>query len=231
VICEAELLSESLNNGEKAAAISIHKSHVLYQLGRVDEGVQEGKKAVALATRTGQQRLVIGANALLGMAYFFRGDLQQTIETTLPDVDELRSRYRHALFETTATSSVNWLGDLAGMHAVAGQFDAAIGYAEEACAISEETQKPFDKAMASGWFGYVLAAAGRPDEAIEQLEPALALATSHQLAFLLPWFGAHLGLPTLWRATLSAAARCSCTPDRVRTPLGSRSSEFGALSI
>jgi class 3 adenylate cyclase len=119
--------------GIRSADASDTRLDKLEALAGIDAGIQEGKKAVAVATRTGQQRLVIGANAILGMAYFFRGDLHQAINTTLPDIADLRGRYRHALFETTATSSVNWLGNLAGMHAMIGQFDAAVEYAEEAC--------------------------------------------------------------------------------------------------
>jgi len=193
VLSQAEQAAEQLGDKESAVVASIHRAHVLNHRGRGEPAIEAGTRALELAHTLGDERLSISASAVLGMVHFFRGDLRLAVATAAPYVDDLRTTYRHSRFATTATSSVNWLANLAGMYAMLGEFDTAIEFVEEATTIAAETERPFDAVMAAHWKGMVLVTAGREDDAIAPLEMTVSLCDKHRLVFMMPWGGKHLG--------------------------------------
>lgn len=194
VLSEAEEIAHAIADFESAAVAGIHKAHVMYQCSQVEPAIEEGRRALKTAESLGEPRLTISASAILGMAYFFRGDLRMAVATAGPCANALCGEYRHARLETTATSSVNWLCNLSAMHALLGEFEPALEYSQIAMTIAEETHKPFDQAMSGHWRGTILVIAGREDEAIPPLERAMALVEEHRMPFLTPWAGKSLGV-------------------------------------
>ena len=192
-LSEAEALAQSIDDRRTAAVIGVDKTHVLYQRGYLEEAMETGRGAVELARELDDVRLQIGASANLGMAHFFHGDFHLAAEIAGEHAERLKREFRHERLGTTGTSSSHWLGNLAGMHALLGEFDIAMGYGEEACGIADETEKPFDVAMSGTWLGFVLTTAGRLREATDRLELSLKAAEENDLAFLAPWAANHLG--------------------------------------
>ncbi|MCH7794344.1 MAG: AAA family ATPase, partial [Proteobacteria bacterium] len=193
VLSEAESAAQRLGDKYTTAHISVEKTHVLYQTGNVSDGVELGRKAVEMARDIDHRRLIVGAAANLGMALFFRGDLREAVRVAIEHVDDLQNEFRHDQLGTTGTSSVNWLANLAAMHAMLGKLDTAKRFGEEAARIAEETDKPFDIAMAGHWNGFVSISMDDLPNAFQCLERAFQLVEDHGLNFLYPFGGMHLG--------------------------------------
>jgi len=190
---EARELAESIGDEYTATVARIDTTHLLYQSGQIETALKEGRQAVRMAGELEDRRLIVGATANLAMGYFMHGSFRKAVETTAKYAGDLRETYRHDRLGTTATSSVNWLSNLAGMHAALGEFDTAIAFSTEARAIADETGKPFDQAMANQWYSFVLTNAGRYQEAIQPGKQALDVANSSGFEFLQTWAGCMYG--------------------------------------
>jgi tetratricopeptide (TPR) repeat protein len=194
VLSQAEQEARGIGDQKSATLAQIQKAHVLYMCSQPEPAIEEASTALQAALVLGEPRLATSASAILGQAYFFRGDLKLAVSTVAPYADELRTTYRHSRLESTATSSVNWFANRAGAHAMLGEFSTAMEFVEEAVTIAAETEKPFDTVMAAEWQGMVFVTAGRESEAIAPLERAMSLCEKHHLLFLMPWGGRHLGV-------------------------------------
>ncbi len=201
VLSEAEVAAQSLGDDYTTAHVSIEKTHVLYQTGHAAEGVETGHKAVAMARAVDHQRLIVGAEANLAMALFFSGELREALAVASEHAEALTTTFRHDQLGTTSTSSVNWLGNLAGMQAMLGELEAARNYVDEAVTIATETNKPFDLAMAGQWQGFVQLCADKVPAALQTLERTFLIVEEHGFDFLYPWAGIHLGMARSLRPT------------------------------
>jgi len=222
VLSEAVELAETAGDGTSGVVASIHRAHVLYHHGRIEEGIAQGERALAAARALGEPLRIVSANAVLAMAHFFRGDLRTAAERAGTDAETLRGPLRYARLETTATSSVNWLSNLAAMHALLGEFALADEFSAESLAIAEETDKPFDRGMATQWHGHVLVAEGRGEAARTLLEPASRLCEEHRMLFLLPWTLRPLGESLVLTGEPARAREVHAEAIRVAQRLGLR---------
>jgi tetratricopeptide (TPR) repeat protein len=193
VLSEAREVASSLGEHELALMAAMNRVHALYICGQINTAVEEGESALVEAESLGEPRFLLSANILLGIARHFRGELDSALDIMLPHVPELCDAYRHDRLETTGTSSVNWLSNLGAVHALLGDFESALDVIETADEIASETDKPFDRAMASWWYGQVLQLGGRSAEAVERLEATIALTEEHRMLYLGQWARKALG--------------------------------------
>ncbi len=193
---EAEALARSTADTDNLSTVLADKIHVLYQRGNIEMAISTGQSAIATLTAA-DERIMAQINSNLAQAYFFRGDLARALASVEPFVDKLNTDWRHDRIGSTATSSVLWLSNRAGMLAECGRFPSAVSLAQQVLDIASETQRPFDMALAEGWYGFILSRQGKTSDAINHLRLAYSITTQHQLKFMQIWNGYWLGLALL----------------------------------
>ena len=217
---EVQTLANAIGDEYTATVARIDTTHLLYQSGDVEAALEEGRRAVRMASEHEDRRLIVGATANLAMGHFFHGRFRDAVETTAHYADDLKGIYRHDRLGTTATSSVNWLSNLAAMHAALGEFDTALAFTAEAREIADETGKPFDQVMVNQWHGFVLANAGRYQEAMEPGKQALDVANEGGFEFLQAWAGCMFGNACARAGQAEAALENLKNADRLSGRLG-----------
>ena len=192
-LSEANRLADEIGQGAVATIANINKTHVLHHLGRVETGIAVGEETVDLATRYGDRGMLIAASAVLAMGYFFHGEIERAAGLASEHAEELATTFRYENLATTATSSVNWLGNLSGMLSCLGRYADGDRWSNEALCIASETGKPFDDFHAKQWRSNFLIESARAEEAIALLEPLCAVVEEHDLGFGRSWAYGWLG--------------------------------------
>lgn len=193
VLSEANQLALSNRDERTATIANINRVHVLNHLGLVEEGLKISEETVQLAREHDEQSMLVAATSVLAMGQFFHGEPQKAVETALEHADDLRASYRHVNLATTATSSVNWLGNLSGMYCYLGDFDNADRWSSESLKIAEESDNPFDEFHAKQWRSNYLIGSAQPEAAVALLEPLCRTVEEYDLGFGRPWAYGWLG--------------------------------------
>lgn len=196
---DAERLAETIDDEKRRAAINVSRTHVLNVLGNANDAAHTGRRAAAIAMKTGDGPLLVSANYFLAQAYEFLGDYRSAIPVLRSSLRALTGTRRHARMGTTGTTSVLYLSLLAYCSAFLGQFGRGAAYSTRACAIASEVGRPFDVGVARfaegvlntyrGDFWGALASLERGFAACEQggidiLRPVLASRLAYVYALL-----------------------------------------------
>jgi tetratricopeptide (TPR) repeat protein len=93
----------------------------------------------------------------------------------------------------TGTNAVLHLSQLSHSQAYLGAFPKAEAHAREACAVAQETGRPYDAGIAHFGNGIVKLCRGKIDEAIASLETGYQACAAQGITALLPMIGSRLG--------------------------------------
>jgi tetratricopeptide (TPR) repeat protein len=140
-----------------------------------------------------QRPRILNANFALAQAFWYQGEFQRAeelITTCLPDI---RGERRLKQTGTTGTASLLSLVCLAKTQAIMGQSEKAFATIREANAVAESTGKPFDLSYGKVGYGFCLLMRNDPWSAVRELEDALNLARSADIALLVPSSERYLG--------------------------------------
>lgn len=194
VLEEAARMATRLGDERREATVAIGRSHRLYS-GGVNEGACEaGRRAMALAHRSGDREL----------------DGQATYYASLPlmALGQYRTAAGHVrglvdFFENgiAGDGPVRWdaghalaCSFLARCLAEVGEFREALAYGERGLARAEKRGNPFQVATTCFGLGYAYLFRGDFSNAIGNLRRALALIEAHDIGVFLPATSACLGL-------------------------------------
>ena len=162
--------------------------------GDVDNAIDYGQRALALAARLGDVGIQARAHLSLSYAYYDVGDYARAIEHLVWNVmtlqgDLLAERFGHPC--SVAAFSRAWLSLC---HAERGAFTEGIAVAEGALRIAETINDPIAQIMACYGFSVVLLRQGHLQQAIPVLEPAMELCQDRHIPLFLPRLATAKGL-------------------------------------
>ncbi|MDB5583222.1 MAG: hypothetical protein JWR80_8398 [Bradyrhizobium sp.] len=182
-----------IDDGLRLGAVCIAKTHVLNILGNIGEAISNGVRARDLAKANRAPGQAIMANYFLAQAHEFHGDYAAAVELLTADLADLRQAHRHTRLGMTGTNSILHLSLLSHSQAYRGAFVEAEAHAREACAIAEETGRPYDIGVAHFGDGIVKICRGRIEEAIASLEFGRQSCEKAGINALLPMISGRLG--------------------------------------
>jgi DNA-binding NtrC family response regulator/tetratricopeptide (TPR) repeat protein len=169
---EAADLAERLGERQRLGRALSQRCGMLRVMGRNDDAIAPGRRALEIAAETGDTALATTTNFWLGTAHASRGEFHEAVtcyraamspfdgEVTADNVASLQ-------MDGNARAWLSWvLIDL-------GQFTEALTLARRGLEIARMRESKFGEAGSACMLGKVYIGLGATDEAIEVLEPAL----------------------------------------------------------
>jgi class 3 adenylate cyclase/tetratricopeptide (TPR) repeat protein len=191
ILRAAEAIAESLDDAYRLGWIACYRSVHCFVLGEYDHAITAGQQAQALATACDELPLQISAQLRLGQAHHALGNYRQAIEvlkrTALADVTVVAPA---GLAGLPAVHARTWL---AWCQAEVGAFAEGLAYGEVAVKIAEAVDRPYTLVAAYCGIGCVYLRKGELHQALPQLEHALSLCQSADIALAFPTVAALLG--------------------------------------
>jgi class 3 adenylate cyclase/tetratricopeptide (TPR) repeat protein len=190
---EARNLASATGDGIRLAEIDLHRCLGLTKMGLLDQAAEAGQRGYAAARDAGESGFLVNASFALAQAYWYQGQFRQSEKLLADCLKDVQGQLRIANTGTTGTVSVLHLVCVAKTHAITGEFAKALAASGEAKRIAEETRKPFDLSYAGVGAGFCLLLHEEPLAAVEELEEALRLARTGDIALLIPSAMRYLG--------------------------------------
>ena len=170
---EAESLAQAVGDRSRLARVWAHMVSSLWWMGQLENAVDYGQRALAIATDLEDRSLEILARARLGLAYLYLGQHRLVIDVVRPCIEALSGDLARERFEMAALPAVMGRGYLAISLASLGDFVAASTISEEALAIAKAADHPYSVALAHFHEGRWRALRGNFSAAIPALEMSL----------------------------------------------------------
>ena len=175
VLKETEALAETIGDERRLARVISFLSTNHWELGRSDEAIEHGTRALAIAERVGDLDLQVVGNYGLGGATRALGDYQRAAALLRRNHALLQGPLAQETFGLAGLASVLSLGHLAWTLAELGEFTEGIAVAEQAVVQAHAANHPFSMAHAHLGLGGALLRRGRMGEAMSVLERGIAL--------------------------------------------------------
>jgi tetratricopeptide (TPR) repeat protein len=192
-LAEAAALAEARGERRRLGHVRASQCLVLRIMGAMDEALEAGRHALALATDAGDADLAATANFFLGTAHQNRGEFRQAAayyRVSFGPLEGEVTRERGRALHRFASGARAWLGwALQNL----GQFDEALAVGREAVQIAEaRDDRPYE-VTAKGFLGITHLGRGDLGQGVRLLEQALALCRAHGLGDWLSPVTMHLG--------------------------------------
>lgn len=192
-LAEAERLAEQLNDEPRLGAIKVSQTFAFNYTGDLDKAAEAGTSGLEISERIGDPELALAGSYHLAQAYMWSGQFKRVRDLLAPGIESVVSRFREHRIGTAGTISVLWLGMLGAAEAYLGSFDEAQTRIDQALAIANDLERPYDEAMARWYMGFCLSHRGAHTEAVGSLEDAYQWCNDAQIDFLVPVVATSLG--------------------------------------
>jgi tetratricopeptide (TPR) repeat protein len=160
--------------------------------GDYDLALKCGQEALAIARTLGDRSIEVVATKYLGDTHNFRGEYREAVKLLERNIG-LDGKLRAERFGTFVIQSAMSEYVLSGALAVLGRFDEAVGHAEAAVRIAEETDHPYTLFWGLFHLGLVHLRRGDFPRAAPILERCLQLGRTWQFVDRTPEAAAALG--------------------------------------
>jgi len=190
---EARTLARASNDAARLAEIDLHKCLGLTKMGLLDQAIEAGQQGYKAAQNLREPGLFVNASFALAQAYWYQGDFRKSQELLSDCLGDVRDKIGTASTGTTGTVSVLHLVCSSKTYAITGDFSKAFAAIDEARRLAEETRKPFDLSYVGVGKGFCLLQYDEPVAAVAELEEALHLARTGDIALLIPSSARYLG--------------------------------------
>ncbi len=176
---EMEAIAEALGDRNRLGQVLSTAAYTVGALGDHLRAIDIAKRGRVLAEETGDLHAQVGADAMMGRAYYALGDYARTIETAgrafaaLPDTLAYDRFGRRSTFQ--AVGARVWV---AMSLAEQGHFAEANARVEEAIAIADRAEAPHERVWSRFGAGRVAFVQGELDRAAAFLEAVLPQARS-----------------------------------------------------
>jgi class 3 adenylate cyclase/tetratricopeptide (TPR) repeat protein len=144
------------------AQVCAARSVVLYRVGRYDEGVEWGRRALGFARRSRNRQQIAYSHNMLAHSYVERGDLQKAVRHLRQAV-----RLYHDMGDFPGQASAN--NNLGICYHLQGTLDAALYHYQVALQTDRRVGDEVDATIVRNNIGEVLFLLGRVSEAMEHL--------------------------------------------------------------
>jgi DNA-binding NtrC family response regulator/tetratricopeptide (TPR) repeat protein len=200
-------LAEALRAGDDAARGKLH--YVLSQRGALSgharEGLEHGRRALALLERAGEAWWVGPAHWAIGLNQGLLGDFPGALASQAS-----ATARGTGVGDPQVASSAAWASGI--VHVQRGDAEAGVRACEQALALSPD---PLNTAFALGWLGYACLEQEQLGDAISRLEQAVRLLEQFEFPQPQGWFSAFL-----------AEAHCRAQHLETALELASRAAEL-----
>lgn len=195
---EAERRADAINDiGRKVAAMTVMAAAQNFY-GTPIEAVTVGETVVRLAEEAGNPGWLNAAQYGLGQAYFLAGRYREADQFFARACAQLTGPDASAPFGTTTKSALLLCSMMHSIdHTVMGELDDAERLQQQADAIAEETNRPYDRVAAAYSGGWLRLGRGEPAAAAAILEDGYVLAQKHGIRLFVPSLACHLGIAYL----------------------------------
>jgi tetratricopeptide (TPR) repeat protein len=195
---EAERRADGIGDiGRKVAAMTVRAGAQNFY-GAPVEAIAISEEVVRLAKEWGNPGWLNLAQYGLGQAYFLGGRFHNAEQVLARACAQLAGPAASA----PIGSAPKYLLVLCCMmksftHTVMGEFDVASQLHQQAAAIAEETNRPYDRVAAAYSGGWVMLGKSEPSAAAAILEQGYVLAQKHGIRLFVPVVACHLGIAYL----------------------------------
>ena len=183
----AEALAERLKDDRRRGRVCATMTTVLSTVDELDEALDTGRRGVEIAERVGDPVLGVITRSCLEEAHYYRGEHEQVVEISIPNIATLPAEWAHEFFGLAVPPSVFGRAWLIMSLAELGRFAEAARYETEVLRIAEPTQH----AHTIGW---ACLAASMPhlfkgdwEKARSLIEHWIYIPRTLDVAVLLPW--------------------------------------------
>jgi tetratricopeptide (TPR) repeat protein len=140
---EAGTLAGRLRDDARQGRVHALLTNIHAMRGELDEALEEGTRALALAGRLGDATLRVVATTYLEVTCFYRGEYERVVTLATDNLCALPSERAHEYFGMPAPPAVYDRGNLVIALAELGRFDAAGLHEAEAIRLAELTQHAY----------------------------------------------------------------------------------------
>jgi class 3 adenylate cyclase len=193
---EAEALAASIGDPRRLAAVHSQISTALWMAGHHERARASAERALAIADEQDHFSLRLSAQFGLAIARHALGDLAGAGELLLGLIRLLQGELELKRFGWAAYPSVLCRTFLGSSLTFAGEFDKALPYLEQGCALADQTGHPYSRALIRMQLGHYHLTRGDAAQAATVLAEASEIARDGEVltmfAPLAAWRGAAL---------------------------------------
>jgi class 3 adenylate cyclase/tetratricopeptide (TPR) repeat protein len=190
---EAETLAQALDDRQRLGRVFIYMVESFRQLNNLDQAVESGQRALALATTLGDVDLQVMANFCVGSLSYDLGDYRRAVDCLGWNVVSLEGDRLRERFGMTGLPSVLSRSYLSRSLAELGAFAEAITRAEEGVQIAEAADHPFSRIWAYAGIGKLYLDRGDVHRGIPMLERSLEICQDWHISAMFPTAASRLG--------------------------------------
>ena len=191
---EADALATTLDDSHRLGRIAADMSQYFDYAGDYEHAVAAGRRALSLATASGDAGTRLQANIMMAGAHFSLGDYRRALDRYRENVTFLTgdsARERFGVQSLPAANNRSWL---AWCLAEVGEFVEAIAWGEEGIRIAETGDRHWSLVLACAGAGLASLRQGDLSKAISVLQRGLRACQSAQLPLFFPRLASALGL-------------------------------------
>ncbi len=197
---EAEVLADRLNDDRQRGRVSATLTNLHSLLGELDEALASGNRALGIAGRLGDLRLLIFGTTYLEQVHYFRGEYERVVELATDNLAVLPAEWVYEYFGASAPPAVADRCWLVLSLVQLGRFAEAAEHAAEAIRLAEPTQHATTVGLAHRASGMLHLTRGEWARARKLSEYGFTVFRSGNVAIQLPsalaasaWASAQLG--------------------------------------
>jgi class 3 adenylate cyclase/tetratricopeptide (TPR) repeat protein len=190
---KAETLAQALDDRQRLARVFVYMAEYFRQLNNLDQAVESGQRALALATTLGDVDLQVMANFYVGSLYYDLGDYPRAMDCLGWNVVSLEGDRLRKRFGMTGLPSVLSRVYLSWSLAELGAFAEAVARGEEGGRIAEAADHPFSRIWAYAGIGKLYLDKGDVHRGIPVLERGLEICQDWHISALFPTVASRLG--------------------------------------
>jgi tetratricopeptide (TPR) repeat protein len=197
---EAEVLADRLNEDRQRGRVSATLTNVYSLLGELNDALASGNRALGIAGRIGDLRLLIFSTTYLEQAHYFRGDYRRVVELANENLAALPAEWVYDYFGASAPPAIADRCWLVLSLVQLGRFAEAAEHAAEAIRLADPTQNATTVGLAHRASGMLHLTRGEWAQARKLSEHGFTVFKSGNVAIQLPsalaasaWASAQLG--------------------------------------
>lgn len=189
---EAQSNAETLNDPRRISQVLSFITFSHWAAGNLDEGLEAGNQALAVAERLNESDLKILARYFLALVQAVKGDFAPCIENLGTIIEIFKGDRTYDRLGAAYPLAIPARVHIACVLAELGRFQEARGYSEEALKLATSLSNSFAIATASWGEGHLALFQGVGNNTILVLERAVALCRDLNLRATFPWNAAYL---------------------------------------
>jgi DNA-binding SARP family transcriptional activator len=197
---EAEGLADRLNDDRQRGRVCATLANLHSLLGELNDALASGNRALGIAGRVGDLRLLIYGTTYLEQAHYFRGDYERVVELANDNLTALPAEWVYESFGASAPAAVADRCWLVLSLVQLGRFAEAAEHAAAAVRLAEPTQHATTVGLAHRASGMLHLTRGEWAQARKLSEHGFTVFKSGNVAIQMPsalaasaWAAAQLG--------------------------------------